>query len=319
MHPSTLISRIESTAPPQLAASWDKCGVQIASAASEVKTVCVALDPSLETVRQAVEHGADFLLCHHPLSLSPRLPSRLDDFHEVLRLALGASLWLYSAHTSLDANPRGPVNWLGRALGMRDMRILEVTRRETPVLIRLTAPPAQENIREFSGALARSDGDMWEYLLWPDEGAAFKAKLDAEASWQEIALAAPVREYGFGCIATLPTPMSWHEFSSGLETLGLPLARTVGRIPETVRRVAYCPGSGADLGPVAFAGGADVYLTGDVKYHQAQAVQDLGLTIDVGHFCLEETMMRTWSESLDRELSPQGVRVVFLTGRNPFA
>ena len=110
MHPSTLISRIESTAPPQLAESWDKCGVQIASAASEVKTLCVALDPSAETVRRAVEHKADFLLCHHPLSLAPRLPSCLDDFHEVLRLTLGASLWLYSAHTSLDANPNGPVN-----------------------------------------------------------------------------------------------------------------------------------------------------------------------------------------------------------------
>lgn len=319
MHPSTLISRIESTAPPQLAASWDKCGVQIASASSEVKTVCVALDPSVETVRQAVEQAADFLLCHHPLSLAPRLPSRLDDFHEVLRLALGTSLWLYSAHTSLDANPDGPVNWLGRSLRMQDMRILEVTRRETPLVMRLTDPAMQERVRDFAGSLYRRDGSMAEYLLWPEESAAFKARLGVEASCQEIALAAPVREYGFGCIGTLPTPLAWDEFSNRLAALGLPLARAVGQIPESVSRVAYCPGSGADLGPVAFSKGADVYLTGDLKYHQAQAVQNLGLTIDVGHFCLEETMMRTWSESLERELSPEGVRVVFLPGRNPFA
>ncbi|ACU90036.1 Nif3-like dinuclear metal center hexameric protein [Desulfomicrobium baculatum] len=318
MHPSTLISRIESTAPPQLAASWDKCGVQIASAASEVKTLCVALDPSAETVRQAVDHEADFLLCHHPLSLSPRLPSRLDDFHEVLRLTLGTSLWLYSAHTSLDANPDGPVNWLGRALRMQDMRILEVTRRETPVVVRLTDPAVQEKVRDFGGNLARRDGHMEEYLLWPDESAAFKARLEPGSSFQEIALAAPIREYGFGCIGTLPVALAWDEFAAHLSALGLPLSRMVGQAPQSVIRVAYCPGSGAELGPAAFAGGADVYLTGDVKYHQAQAVQDLGLTIDVGHFCLEETMMRIWSEGLDRDLSPEGVRVVFLSGRNPF-
>jgi len=319
MHPSTLISRIEATAQPQLAASWDKCGVQIASAATTVETLCVALDPSVESVRLAVELKADFLLCHHPLSLSPRLPNRLDDFHEVLRLALGASMWVYCAHTSLDANPDGPVNWLGRTLDLRDMAILEVTRRETPTLLRLTDLAEQETVRDLTGVITRSGGQMEEYLLWPQELAPFKTKLGATASCQEIALEAPVRQYGFGCIGTLPAPQGWDEFSARLAPLGLPLSRMSGQIPKVVSRVAYCPGSGADLGPAAFARGADVYLTGDLKYHQAQAVQDLGLTIDVGHFCLEETMMRTWSQSLDRELSPEGIRVVFLPGRNPFA
>lgn len=319
MHPSTLISRIEATAPPQLAASWDKCGVQIASAASAVATLCVALDPSADSVRRAVEMQADFLLCHHPLSLSPRLPSRLDDFHEVLRLALGAFLWVYSAHTSLDANPAGPVNWLGHALELRDMAILEVTRRETPTLLRLTDLVEQEKIRDLTGVVTRSGGQMVEYLLWPEELPAFKAELCSTAACQEIALGAPTREFGFGCIGTLPDALEWSVFSARLAALGLPLSRTAGRVPQTVTRVAYCPGSGADLGPTAFARGADVYLTGDLKYHQAQALQDLGLTIDVGHFCLEETMMRVWCESLERDLSPEGVRVVFLQGRNPFA
>jgi dinuclear metal center YbgI/SA1388 family protein len=319
MDPSTLISRIEATARPQLAASWDKCGVQIASAASKVTTLCVALDPSVESVRRAVDMKADFLLCHHPLGLSPRLPSRLDDFHEVLRLALGASLWVYSAHTSLDANPDGPVNWLGHALELRDTGILEVTRRETPTLLRLTDPSEQEKAKALAGVMTRSGGQMEEYLLWPEELPGFKASLGANVSCQEIALGAPVRQFGFGCIGTLPAPLDWHEFSARLASLGLPLSRMSGQIPQTVTKVGYCPGSGADLGPAAFARGADVYLTGDLKYHQAQTVQDLGLTIDVGHFCLEETMMRTWSEDLDRELSPEGVRVVFLPGRNPFA
>jgi len=319
MHSTTLIDRIESTAPPHLASPWDKSGVQIASAASEIRTLCVALDPSLDTVRLAVDQKADFLLCHHPLTLSPKLPSRLDDFHQVLSLSLGKRMWVYSAHTSLDANPDGPVNWLGRALELRDMRILEVTRRETPVLFRVHRPEDQDRLRDFDRAITRRDGQLAEYLLWPEDAAAFRSALGTDRGCEEIPLAAPGREYGFGCIGTLPQPLRWPELSVRLTALvGSPL-RQVGAVPESVTTVAYCPGSGADLGPAAFARGAEVYLTGDLKYHQAQAVQDLGLTLDVGHFCLEETMMRIWSENLARDLSPAGVRVVFLPGRDPFA
>ena len=319
MQPSTLINHIESTAPLHLAASWDKCGVQVASTASKIRTLCVALDPSLETVRQAVDQKAEFLLCHHPLTLSPKLPSRLDDFHQVLSLSLGNGMWMYSAHTSLDSNPDGPVNWLGRALELQDMRILEVTRRETAMLFRLFDPKSQNSVQDFARAITHQDATVAEYLLWPDETAAFRSKLGANASWQELALAAPDREYGFGCIGRMPKALSWPELSARLNTLVGTPQRLVGPIPDAVRTVAYCPGSGADLGPAAFARGADIYLTGDLKYHQAQAVQDLGLTLDVGHFCLEETMMRIWSETLTQELSPAGVRVVFLPGRDPFA
>lgn len=319
MHPKDLIAHIESTAPLHLAAPWDKSGVQIASAAKTVRSMCVALDPTVDTLRRAVDLQADFLLCHHPLTLSPKLPSRLDEYHEVLRLGLGTAMWVYSAHTSLDANPLGPVNWLGRALGLRDMRVLEVTRRETPTLFRFQGDGGVDALKDFEGACSRRDGTTAEYVLWPDEAATFRSRAASLERCQEIALAAPSREFGFGCIGVLPRPLAWPDFSDRLKEVLRAAPRHVGFAPDSVTTVAYCPGSGADLGPAAFARGADVFLTGDVKYHQAQAVQDLGMTLDVGHFCLEETMMRTWSESLAHELSPAGVRVVFLPGRDPFA
>ena len=318
MHPKNLIAHIESTAPLHLAASWDKSGVQIASGATEVRTMCVALDPTVDTLRRAVDAQADFLLCHHPLSLSPRLPNRLDEYHEVLRLSFEAFLWVYSAHTSLDANPHGPVNWLGRALDLKGMSILEVTRRETPTLFRVPGAHGREALRNFDDACTRRDPEMAEYVLWPEEAAAFRITAACLDTCQEIALTAPAREFGFGCIGTLPQALTWQDFSARLGHVLRTKPRHVGFAPDSVTTVAYCPGSGADLGPGAFARGADVYLTGDVKYHQAQAVQDLGVTLDVGHFCLEETMMRVWSESLAHELSPEGVRVVFLPGRDPF-
>lgn len=319
MQTTTLIARIESTAPPHLAAPWDKSGVQIASARDEVRTMCVALDPSAHTVRQAVEEKADFLLCHHPLSLSPRLPDRVDGFHEVLSRCLAAGMWLYSAHTSLDANPAGPVNWLGRALGLRNMRILELSRRETPLLFRVPHAADRDKVRDMFPDMMPWGAGHGEYLLWPEQVRAFRDRLGSCSRCEEIPLSSPVREYGFGCIGCLPQALDWPEFGARLGSLLGPAARMVGTRPERVATVAYCPGSGADLGHAAFARGADVFLTGDLKYHQAQTVQDLGLTLDVGHFCLEETMMRIWCEDLAKDLAPAGVRVAFLPGRDPFA
>ena len=303
MQTSTLIAHIESTARPRLAASWDKSGVQIASPVAEIKTMAVALDPSSETVRQAVDQGADFLLCHHPLALTPKLPDRVDDFHHVLTMCLEKKMWLYSAHTSLDANPAGPVNWLGKALGLTRTRVLEVTFRETPTLVRLRT---------------QNEPGWTERTCWPEELDQLRAT-ETDAIIHELALSAPSREYGFGCIGALPRAMSWPEFSTLLMPRLGSVPRLVGRAPEVVEKVAYCPGSGADLAPRAFAQGAQVFLTGDLKFHQAQAVQDLGLTMDVGHFCLEETMMRAWSQELAEQLAPAGTRVIFLPGHDPFA
>lgn len=310
-----LIALIESTAPPHLAAPWDKSGVQIASATAEINTMCVALDPEPATVQQAVEHGAQFLLCHHPLTLSPQQPNRLDNYHNILVHALGNALWLYSAHTSLDANPDGPVNWLGRALDLKATRILEVTHRETPSLIR--APKSEPHL-EAEGTMLRATDDFLEYEVWPKHASRHPGRDKAIRPMHEIPLKSPAREYGFGCIGHLPETKPWAEFKSTLAEL-LPAGwRTVGSPPAQVSTIAYCPGSGADLARTAFAQGAQIYLTGDLKYHQAQAIRDQGLTLDVGHFFLEEGMMRAWSEELSARLAGD-VQVVFLPGRDPFA
>ncbi len=66
----------------------------------------------------------------------------------------------------------------------------------------------------------------------------------------------------------------------------------------------------------AFGLGADVFITGDVKYHPAQ--ESVGAVLDVGHFSLEEEMMRRFSVLLGEDLGKE-VDVKFFSGRNPFA
>lgn len=251
-----IIHLIEKAAPPAFAAPWDNSGVQVAARREEAGSLAVVLDPTLESLTQAADTGAEFILAHHPLLMQPRYPNRADEYLAVLTLLLTRNIWLYSAHTSLDANPEGPVRWLARGLGLRSQEILE------PSI--LSGPGVS----------------------------------------------------GFGFSGLLPEAMPYERFCRVLAgALGKDGWQSCGPRPEQVLRVACCPGSGNSLLAYAAASGADVFITGDIKYHTALEAVSLGLhVLDVGHFILEEEMMRRFAALLAAALP---LPVTFVPGADP--
>ncbi len=122
---------------------------------------------------------------------------------------------------------------------------------------------------------------------------------------------------GYGCIGDLESVLPLENFVERVAlATGCEVIAVSGPAPEKVKRVAMCPGSGSSLMDKAFAQGADVFITGDVKYHSAQ--ESVGAVLDVGHFSLEEEMMRRFAVVLEQNLE-DGVEVRFFTGHNPFA
>lgn len=121
---------------------------------------------------------------------------------------------------------------------------------------------------------------------------------------------------GYGLAGELPAPLPWEEFAAHLgDCVARDFWTLAGEAPRRVRTVAYCTGSGASLGGAAKAAGAEVLVTGDVKYHAAMEAEIF--TIDVGHFSLEERMTREMAALLDERLGPQGVSVRFFPGSDP--
>ncbi len=94
---------------------------------------------------------------------------------------------------------------------------------------------------------------------------------------------------GFGRVGSYSPPLPWEEFLERLcEAFKTERFRVVGMPRSTVKNVAVCTGSGASL-IEKVVHRADVYVTGDVKYHEAQEAVSLGVTVvDVGHYALEK-------------------------------
>ena len=79
-----------------------------------------------------------------------------------------------------------------------------------------------------------------------------------------------------------------------------------------IKRVALCTGSGASMIKDVEA---DLFLTGDIKYHDAMEAKSLGLSmLDIGHYESE----RFFGEILATDLKNLGLTVIISSSENPF-
>ena len=132
------------------------------------------------------------------------------------------------------------------------------------------------------------------------------------------------RTLGLGRVGHLPESLTLREYSARIrELLDAPLLRYVGDPDSAISKVALCSGSGASLLREGVKAGADVLVTGDVKYHEALDAEDAGIClIDAGHFPTEIIMVdevsRRLTESLDKARF-RGCQVVpYRLQRDPF-
>jgi dinuclear metal center YbgI/SA1388 family protein len=91
---------------------------------------------------------------------------------------------------------------------------------------------------------------------------------------------------------------------------GNPPVSYAGDADARVERIACCTGSGASLIGDARAAGADVFVTSDLKYHDADRADGLTL-VTLPHARAERVALKRWTRGLTRALAPEGLEVLF--------
>ncbi len=158
-------------------------------------------------------------------------------------------------------------------------------------------------------------------------GAVLRALAEAhpyeEVAYDVYPLRNPGVKYGLGRVGMLAEPRPLGVFAEGVrELLGVREVRVAGDLERAVARVAVCPGSGMGLLEQAVAAGAEVYLTGDVRHHEALEALRRGLSIiDAGHHATERLIVPVVADYLRRRAEAAGKSLVVTTSRvdtNPF-
>lgn len=79
--------------------------------------------------------------------------------------------------------------------------------------------------------------------------------------------------------------------------------RAVGRPDFLITRAGICTGAGADLMELAAENGCQLFITGDLKYHDAQRAKALGISvIDAGHYGTEKSFAENFAAQLKEKI-----------------
>ena len=116
---------LEQQSPEHLACEWDNVGLLIGSRKKEIKKIYIALDATEDVITEAIAHGADMLITHHPLIFSGIKQVLEEDFigRRVIKL-VKADIAYYAMHTNFDV--MGMAQLAEERMGLKNATILEV-------------------------------------------------------------------------------------------------------------------------------------------------------------------------------------------------
>lgn len=118
-------------------------------------------------------------------------------------------------------------------------------------------------------------------------------------------------DQGIGRIGSLREPLKLIQLAESIERrLGLKRVVMAGDPNLKVTQVAVCTGSGSSLVDQFLNSAAQVFLSGDLRYHDARAITQAGRgLIDIGHFASEHIMVEALANRLIDRATAAGAKV----------
>ncbi len=112
---------------------------------------------------------------------------------------------------------------------------------------------------------------------------------------------------GLGRIGMYESPITSEEFLGRIfSVLKLETVNIAGVIPDHIQKVALCGGSGSDLAGAAYARGADIYLSAEIKHSTAVWAGEVGFAIiDGTHYATEKPATFYLAKELEEIMEKQ--------------
>jgi len=132
--------------------------------------------------------------------------------------------------------------------------------------------------------------------------ALLKAHPYEEVAYDIYPLENTYEKAGMGMVGELPEPLNEKEFLSVLKTtFKTGCVKYTALLNKSVKKVAVCGGSGSFLLRNAIASGADVFVTGEFKYHQFFDGENKIVIADIGHYESERFTKELFYELLTKK------------------
>lgn len=307
-----IISHLESIAPSSYQESYDNAGLITGSAATEATGAICCLDATEAVVEEAIEKGCNLVVAHHPIVFKGL--KRFNGRNYVERTVIKAiknNIAIYAIHTNLDnVFSKGVNGKIAEKLGLQKTRILSPKKELKKLTAYVSAAGAASlraelfeagagtvNSLESTGFAGSADSlrgtEMRLEAIFPSGhmGTLLSVLQNQKGHlhYEIVSLENNSDEIGSGMIGELPEAMKEMDFLKKLKSdMQTNTIRHTRLLDKPVKTVALCGGSGSFLLPAAIGNGADIYITGDFKYHEFFDADNRIVIADIGHFESEQ-------------------------------
>ncbi|THB76695.1 MAG: Nif3-like dinuclear metal center hexameric protein [Desulfobacteraceae bacterium] len=247
------------------------------------------------------------LQCGHPDWEVSKIITALDVTLPVLERAVGMKADLVLTHHPLMISSFKQVNFStmpGSAIH------LSAKHKVAVVSVHTNLDAARNGLNDYFASIA---GVTPERAMIP-------AAVDAST---QASLISAVDEYqdmplGIGRIGKLAQPTTLDVLARDIkQRFRLDHVRIGGNTEQLIHDAAICTGSGGTLASVFLKSGAQVYITGDIKYHEARLIEEHNLSfIDVGHFGSEHIAVDLLKTHLARAITDAGFKIDIIGYKN---
>lgn len=131
-----------------------------------------------------------------------------------------------------------------------------------------------------------------------------------EVAYDLIPLANSWSEVGTGIVGELSEAIDEHDLFELLKSaFNLKTIRHTAFLNRKVKRIALCGGAGSSFLGDAMATSADVYISGDFKYHEFFNAENRILIADIGHYESEQFTKEVIYEIITKKIPNFAIRI----------
>ncbi len=316
-----IINYLQQIAPPVYQESYDNAGLIVGNAQATITGVLICLDSTEAIVDEAIEKGCNLIIAHHPIVFGGL--KRFTGANYVQRTVIKAiknDIAIYAIHTNLDnMYAKGVNEKFAEKLGLLNTRILSP--KKVKKLLEVWLPKENEILAKELAAAGFSPRFAQNRMSVPFDLAQKGALINMlsahqieQERYQVLASENVSYQIGAGMIGELPKAMPEMEFLKSLkQKMKTACVRYTPLLGKPIKKVAICGGSGSFLLRQAIQRGADIFITGDFKYHEFFDAENRIIIADIGHFESEQFTIDLLFEHLSKKFSNFALHCTNLT------
>ena len=144
---------INERAPFETQVAYDNSGLLVGHPSNEVTGIHFALDVTNNVIDEAIAHGANLIVTHHPMMFSPIKRLVETDYQaRLLCRLIREGISLISAHTNLDQAAGGINDVLAQRIGLTDI--------QGEGFVRVGTLPSPMTAGELAASISAALGDV---------------------------------------------------------------------------------------------------------------------------------------------------------------